>query len=256
MHIKTARVTALILGTGFIAGSSLALPFTEIRIGDKDGFGYDADPNFNSLTGDGGAADRNSDGHLGPNDVLPSLNGGSVVATGSGDDFDNRDGETISGTGFTDQGTSGEEFTDIGLSTSYDASSSGNNVYNANTGSYGSGGPFPSGSSSTLTNQPGFIFDFLVSETDINEGEDVYFNMVFGDYDVTPAAIDLRYFGSFETLGVSPQNNGPNDGLIQGSYATLDFYDVFTKNRFIRTPTTVTNCNGGGCPDWLGRCLS
>jgi hypothetical protein len=83
--------------------------------------------------------------------VLPSLNGGSVVATGSGDDFDNRDGETISGTGFTDQGTSGEEFTDIGLSTSYDASSSGNNVYNANTGSYGSGGPFPSGSSSTLT---------------------------------------------------------------------------------------------------------
>lgn len=230
MGLKALKLPVLIIGAGMIAGTAAAIPFTEIRIGDQDGFGYDADPNFASLTGDGGAADRNSDGHLGPNDVLPSLNGDSVVATGSGDDFDNRNGEGISGSGFTDLGTSGEQFTDISLSTSYDASSAAGNVYNANTGTSGSGGAFPSGSSSTLSNQPGFVFSFLVGDADIVEGNDVYFNMVFGDYDVSPASIDFSYVGSSETLGVTPQNNGPDDGLIQGSFATLDFYDVFTWN--------------------------
>lgn len=213
---------------GALANTVAATPFTEIRIGDNDGFGYDVDANFASLTGDGGAADRNSDGHLGPNDVLPSLNGDSTVATGSRDDFDNRNGESVNGSGFIDTGTTGAQFTDISLSTSYDTSSANEQVYNANTGTYGTGGAFPSGTSGTLPNQPGFSFLFTVDKADITEGTDIFFNMVFGDYDVQPAAIDFIYASGQETLGVTSQNNGPDDGLIQGAFATLDFYDVFT----------------------------
>ncbi|WP_191965282.1 PEP-CTERM sorting domain-containing protein [Marinobacter halotolerans] len=228
MMNHNAKKLAAAVSFSLFAGSAAAVPFSEIRIGDNDGFGYDADPNFASLTGDGGAADRNSDGHLGPTDVLPSHNGDSTVATGSGDDFDNRNGESVSGTGFTDTGTQGTEFTDISLSTSYDSSSSSNQVYNANDGTSGSGGTFPAGSSTSLPNQPGFSFLFEVSQSDILAGTPIFFNMVFADYDVTPAAIDFVFASGSKTIGVTPQNNSSNDGLIQGAFATLDFYDVFT----------------------------
>lgn len=216
----------------FISSTALfAAPFTNIRIGDDDGFGFDNDANFVTLSGDGGLADRDNDGHLGVGDVLPSLNGGSVVATGNGDDFDNRLGEGINGSGFTDSGSSGQAFTDISLSTSYDNSSNNNNVYNANTSTRGAGGAFPSGASSSLPNQPGFVFDFVVGAGDIVSGTSIFFNMIFGDYDVTPADIDLTYASGPEApIAVSPQNNGPDDGLIQASFVVLSFSDIFTWN--------------------------
>ncbi len=229
MKIKLNQVISLVC-IGMISTSAFSVPFTEIRIGDNDGFGYDADPGFASLTGDGGAADRNSDGHLGIGDVLPSLNGNNVVATGNRDDFDNRLGESINGTGFVDNGTWGEHYTDIALSTSYDTSSSNNQVYNANTGTYGAGGAFPAPPSQSVPNQPGFAFDFFVADSDISAGTDIYFNMVFGDYDVTPADIDFTFAGGISSVAVSPQNNGPDDGLIQGAFTSLSFSDVFTWN--------------------------
>ncbi|AKV94708.1 hypothetical protein ACP86_00135 [Marinobacter sp. CP1] len=231
-----------------IGGVASAAPFTEIRIGDNDGFGYDADPNFADLTGDGGTADRNSDGHLGPNDVLPSMNGDNTVATGSGDDFDNRNGESINGSGFTDTGTTGATFTDISLSTSYDSSSASEQVYNANTGTPGSGGVFPSGLSSTLPNQPGFSFLFEVDKADITVGTDIFFNMVFADYDVQPANIEFIYASGKETLGVTLQNNGPNDGLIQGAFAKLDFYDVFSDGDSVWNGVLGVNFNAPNEP--------
>ncbi len=223
---KILLVSSLLLS----ASIAQAAPFTNIRIGDNDGFGFDADANFASLVGDGGNVDRNNDGHLGAGDVLPSLNGGQVVATNNGDDFDNRLNEGYSGSGFMDNGTSGVQFTDIALSTSYDNSSAAGNVYNANTSSYGTGGAFPAGASGQLPNQPGFIFDFIVSESDIVEGTDIFFNLIFADYDVTPAALDFTFAGGTQTLSLTAQNNGPDDGLIQAAYAELDFYDVFTWN--------------------------
>ena len=217
-----------ITAASLISGSAFAVPFSEIRIGDVDGFGYDADANFASLSGDGGSVDRNGDGYLGIGDVLPSLNGDAVVATGSSDNFDNRMGESVTGAGFVDRGTMGVEFTDISLSTSYDNASAAGRVYNANTSSFGAGGAFPLPPSSSLPNQPGFTFDFFVADGDIAVGTNIFFNMVFGDYDVTPASLDFGYVSGMETISVTPQNNGPDDGLIQGAYAELDFSKVFT----------------------------
>ncbi|OUS32514.1 hypothetical protein A9Q99_00115 [Gammaproteobacteria bacterium 45_16_T64] len=214
-----------------ISSQTYAIPFEYIKIGDTDGFGYDADPGFAGLTGDGGAADRNSDGHLGSGDVLPSLNGNMVVATGNGDDFDNRDSEGYSCVGCINTGSDGVDYTDIALSTSYNASSAGGSVYNANTGGYGSGGAFPAPPSSALTNQPGFLFDFTIADGDIVIGTDIFFNLVFGDYDVVPADIDISYAtAASDTVGLVKQSNGPDDGLIQGAFVALDFYDVFTWN--------------------------
>ena len=209
-----------------------AAPFQNIRIGDRDGFGFNADPNFNSLTGDQaasglGPADRDGDGRLDAGDVLPSLNGNKVVAYNNGDDFDNRLGENVNGIGFINTGTAGVEFTDISLSTSYTNSQSGGNVYNANTGTYGTGGLFPH-LPATAPNQPGFLFDFKVLAGDITNGNPIFFNMLFGDYDVTPAIIEFTFAGSKKQLSVSTQSNGPDDGLIQGAFAELDFNDVFT----------------------------
>ncbi len=230
MKKRTLLVT---LGSLLIAQNVCATPFQNIRIGDVDGFGFDADANFASLVGDAGSgvgsADRNHDGHLGAGDVLPSLNGNNVVATGNGDDFDNRLAETVGGSGFVDNGTTGVEYTDIALSTSYDTSQANNRVYNANTSSYGSGGVFPGDANpNTLSNQPGFVFDFSVAAGDINVGDGIFFNMLFGDYDVQPATIDFAFAGGTSTLGLSAQNNGPNDGLIQAAFVLLDFSDVFT----------------------------
>lgn len=233
MKRSASKISAFIV-TSLLSAQSFALPFTEIRIGDIDGFGFDAlgAAGVAALTGDGGAADRNGNGTLGANDVLPSLNGNAVVATGNGDDFDNRSSETISITaGSTIKaGSTGSLFTDISLSTSYDSSSSAGNVYDANTDSYGAGGAFPSGASSSLPNQPGFVFDFSVAVGDITAGNDIFFNMLFGDYDVTPAAIDFVYASGSGSAAVTAQNNGPDDGLIQAAFATLAFADVFTLN--------------------------
>ena len=211
----------------------LAQPFSEIRIGDVDGFGYGTGAGF--LAANGGAANVGVGGVLGAEmlptvgDFLPDLNTNGVLATGAGDDFDNRLNEMITGVGFTDIATTGEEFTDIALSTSYDTSSNNNNVFDANTNSFGAGGPFPGdGNPNTLSNQPGFVFDFFVASGDIVSGTPVFFNFIFGDYDVTPAEIRFeRADGTTFTQMVSPQGGG-QDGSIQVAFAALDFNDVFT----------------------------
>ncbi|THB66137.1 MAG: hypothetical protein D6B27_07125 [Gammaproteobacteria bacterium] len=222
--MKRLILTSLVLSVSI----AQAAPFKNIRIGDNDGFGFDADANFASLVGDGGSVDRNGDGHLGAGDVLPSLNGNQAVATNNGDDFDNRLNEGYGGTGFADNGTSGVEFTDIAISTSYDASSAAGKVYDANTSTYGAGGEFPASPSNQLPNQPGFVFDFFIAEGDIVAGQDIFFNLIFGDYDVTPAELDFVFAGGSQTQALTAQNNGPDDGLIQAAYAELGFYDVLT----------------------------
>ncbi len=233
MRSSVKKIAIFTISSLFCA-QSFAAPFTQIRIGDIDGFGFDAlgFAGVSALTGDGGAADRNGNGRLNAGDVLPSLNGGGIVATNNGDDFDNRSSESISisAGGIINSGSTGSAFTDISLSTSYDASSAAGNVYDANTNTTGAGGAFPAGSSATVPNQPGFIFDFSVAVGDIAVGTGIFFNMLFGDYDVTPAQIDFTFAGGADTASVSAQNNGPDDGLIQAAFSTLAFADVFTLN--------------------------
>ncbi|MDH3380209.1 MAG: VPLPA-CTERM sorting domain-containing protein, partial [Gammaproteobacteria bacterium] len=216
-----------------------AAPFTAIRIGDVDGFGYGTGAGFTAANG--GPANIGAGGVLGAEalptigDYLPDLNGDGTVQINQGDDFDNRSaaevaGSSLSGSGFTDTGTTGSQFTDISLSQSYDTSSAANRVYDANTDSFGAGGAFPTSPSNTLPNQPGFVFDFFVADADIAAGTPVFFNMLFGDYDIIPAEIRFTFEDtSTRTIAVTTQNSpAGEDGLIQSAFAALDFVDVFT----------------------------
>lgn len=167
---------------------------------------------------------------LAAGDFLPDINMNGGVVTGQGDDFDNREPEgiTIFGGGTLNPLATGSDFTDIALSTSYDASSSAGTVYDANTNTYGSGGAFPEPPSSSLPIQPGFIFDFFVPTADIDPSAELFFNLVFGDYDVAPAdVVFTRADGSTFTVGVATQP-GAADGLIQEASTDLSFGDVFS----------------------------
>lgn len=202
-----------------------AAPFEQIRIGDVDGFGYGSAAGF--LGADGATANRTG-GLLSTGDLLPDINQDGLTQWNQGDDFDNRSGEGITGSGFTNTASTGSQFTDISLSRSYDTSSAANNVYNANTNTFGSGGAFPSPPSNTLPNQPGFLFDFFVGSGDITSGTPLFFNLLFGDYDVSPAqVIFTRANGTTFTLPLTLQP-GTQDGLIQAAFANLAFNDVFT----------------------------
>jgi len=225
--------------------SSLAVPFTNISIGDVDGFGFTSDVS-GLVAANGALADVNGNGVLEQTEFLPDLNGdGYVIVTheppgNNGfvgyDDFDNRSdaeaaGNVVSGTGFTNTGSSGSDFTDISLSQSFDALASSGDVYVSpgNDGVHS----FPAPPASSLPNQPGFEFRFDVAKIDIDSSQDIFFNVIFGDYDVAPADIVITTNNGFNsagdifTLPLVTQPSG-QDGLIQSAFLTLDFFDVFS----------------------------
>lgn len=228
--MKKALLLVGIMATAFV-GQSEAAPFTAIRIGDVDGFGYGTGAGFQGANGS--PANQDGLGVLGTGDLLPDLNTNGFVATGQGDDFDSRSaaeiaGNSLTGSGYTDVGSSGSEFTDISLSRSYDTSSAANQVFDANTSTFGAGGPFPTPPSIALPNQPGFTFDFFVAAADILPGSQLFFNLIFGDYDVTPAAVRFtRGDNSTFNLNLTTQPGNQN-GLIQAAYVSLAFGDVFS----------------------------
>jgi hypothetical protein len=232
---KSSLVSTLLL----MVSQAYAVPFDAIRIGDVDGFGYGGGSGW--VGWDGTAVNRDG-GLLSTGDLLPdvsqTLNQSAAddgVFTGGRDDFDFRSASEISGNyttgaGYTDTGSSGSQYTDISLSTSYDSSSAGGDVLidpNSATATKGAGGLFPAPPSGTLTNQPGFVFDFFVADTDIVAGTDIFLNLVFGDYDVAPAQVQITN-GSIQTVPLTLQQNFGDDGLIQAAFVTLDFDTVFT----------------------------
>jgi hypothetical protein len=202
-----------------LGGTAWAGSFTTLRIGDVDGFGFGSGAGYVNT----GGAPVNVDGSgvLSGQDYLPDLNKGGSVATGSGDDFDNRSASEKTGGSYQMVGdvivhsVAGSDYTDIALSTSWETT-----FPNAN--------DFPGPNGDDLPNQPGFVFDFFVADGDIGMLSPIYFNMVFGDYDVIPASVLFtRGDGTTFTQSVSTQPH-PDDGLIQAIFATLDFSDVFT----------------------------
>jgi hypothetical protein len=239
------KLIAIAATTALISSSAAAVPFSEIRIGDVDGFGWS-----NTAGGTSGLiranaaddrADTNGNGLLEQTEFLPDLDNNNQVIVNSGgnggDDFDLRTASevadtAVSGTGISDfSATVGSRYTDISLSRSYDTSSAnGTVVIGRNTdGSFitGAGGAFPDASSSTLTNQPGFEFNFFVATADISPTASIFFNLVFGDYDVSPASVKFtRADGSTFSQSLTLQGGG-QDGLIQAAFATLSFADVF-----------------------------
>lgn len=205
-----------------------ATTFSEIRIGDADGVGLGTGAGLTAANG--GPCNLDGAGILTDGDLLPDWNGNGGTATGSGDDFDYRsaaevNGDYVTGANFVNLGTTGSHFTDMGISTSYDSASAAGQVHIP--GGLGAGGPFPKPPSNQMTNQPGFVFDFTVLKADLPAGTPMFFNLIFGDYDVSPASLRIVTVDGTvltQSLAVQPSNK---DGLIQAAFTDLDFDDVF-----------------------------
>ena len=209
-----------IVAATLLAGTAAttAAPFNFIRIGDQDGFGYTNTAGLVRATPPPHTtpADTNGNNLLQQTEFLPDLNKNGSVATGSGDDFDNRSAAetantgSLGGNGFTDAGSTGFKWTDISLSTSF------------------TGPNFPDPAGPGVPNQPEFLFQFKVNGPDVITGTPLFFNLIFGDYDVVPANVSLAFASApGRTVALATQA-GAADGLIQAATANLAFAEVFT----------------------------
>lgn len=207
-------LASAILVTLLATGSAAAIPFESIRIGDQDGFGFTGIGALKAANG--AAADTNGNGLLQQTEFLPDLNNDGASQTL--DNFDNRSAAEISdiislpGTGYTNRGSTGSKWTDIGLSTKYQ------------------GNKFPDPGGPERPNNPSFEFRFHVGAGNIVEGSTIFFNLVFGDFDVTPATVDLMFTSAASrTIALTVQGGG-QDGLIKAATSTLQFSEVFTSD--------------------------
>lgn len=209
---------------GMLSGSlALAAPFTLIRIGDRDGFGFTNTINLFRATGapHNKPVDTNGNGLLEQTEFLPDLNLNGEVATGAGDDFNNRSADEqantgpLSGSGFTDTGTTGFKWTDVTLSTSFNTT-------------FPTPNNFPDPSGPGLPNEPSFLFKFHVGNGDIVPGSTLFFNLIFGDYDVVPANVRLMFASSPSRTVALTVQPGMQDGLIQAATTTVTFNEAFT----------------------------
>ena len=200
---------------------ALAEPFQYIRIGDKDGFGFASTQALVRATPPphNRPADTNRDGTLDRNEFLPDLNADGGVAWVSSDNFDNRSPEEIAdkvaecaGCMTVNQPTAGSIWTDLSLSLS---------SRNVN---------WPDADGPAMPNNAIFNFDFKVAAGDIVEGSRLFLNLIFGDYDVDPALIGVR-FRSQPSRTLTLRNQGLLDGLIQ---ADLLFWSSKTYSRLTR----------------------
>lgn len=193
-------------------------PFETIRIGDVDGFGFS--PTDDLVSAQGTPADTDSNGILQQTEFLPDLDKDGRVHAAGNDIFDNRSVTEKAGigpaeSGFTDTGTNGSQWTDISLSSNF----------------AGSGFPDPNGPA--VPNEPHFEFRFDVAKDNIDEGSTLFFNLVFGDYDLSPANITLTFNDGSAGAGLTvtlPLTLQPSnqDGLIQSAFTEVNFADVFS----------------------------
>lgn len=215
-----------------------------IRIGDADGFGYGSAPGFKAANG--GPANVDQFGYLKDGDFLPDVNEGGRMRNEGEDEFDFRSAAEIGSSsvlvapGVSAGISTGSEYTDISLNERFDARSKAQKILiggNPTIGLVrGAGGPFPSPPSSTLPNQPGFVFDFLVDKSNLPDGfnpnANIFFNLLFADYDVTPAKVTItKADTSTRKVPLRTQNQEREDGLIQSATATLAFDDVFSETK-------------------------
>ena len=187
----------------------------------------------------GGLANRDGVGVLENGDFLPDINQNGSTRNNSNDEFDFRSTAEVANTSFQTgfgvsnaAGTVGSSFTDISLARTYDARSAAGRVLIGgdpiNGLIRGAGGPFPAPPSSTLPNQPGFIFHFDLDRGVLDPSAPIFFNLVFGDYEVFPAEIRITDVkGDARIITLMRQGRG-DDGLIQAATANLKFDEIFT----------------------------
>lgn len=187
--------------------SATAEPFQWIRIGDIDGFGFSPTRGLaRPVLGVGpGPADTNDNGRLEPEEFLPDLNADGGVWYRGDDNFDNRSNDERANTGHACQGcravgaaTGGSRWTDLALSPTATA------------------GDWPDINGPAMPNSSAFVFDFTVTRGDITPGGTIFFNLVFGDYDIDPAVVRVRFAKAApRILRIPNQQIRGLDGLIQ-----------------------------------------
>ncbi|MGB2966634.1 MAG: PEP-CTERM sorting domain-containing protein [Phycisphaerae bacterium] len=249
MKRATTMAVAVAVGLMLVSGAGAA-SFDYIRLGDNDGFGFTLQANgvivgkagtiFDGGGGAGHAAkifdvenlelDPNNNLTLDPGEYFGDLNDGGSVMTGGWDGFNHRtvaeaDGDYVEGSGFTlttsgGKSTGGSEWTDISITNLYVIQTPGDDFNTHN-------GGFPDPGGAALPNYAFLRFVFLVNKADISSSQPLYLNVVFGDYEVIPAKLDLVGAGGSFTKNI-PLNPQTKDGLIQASYTSLAFNDVFT----------------------------
>jgi hypothetical protein len=216
----SSMVYGLLFAVFLIPAAAQAEPFEWIRIGDADGFGF---PSTEGLTrpvlGVGfGPADINGNGMLEPDEFLPDLNRDGGVWYAGSDNFDNRSaakrrdcGHACVGCLAVGRGTRGSNWTDLALSPT------------------AAPADWPDLNGPALPNSAAFVFDFTVHRDDIAAGAQIFFNLVFGDYDIDPAVVFVRFAAAPPRILNIPNQQLRNvDGLIQARTANLRFDEVFT----------------------------
>lgn len=233
---KVLFISAAVLATlGTFASSAQAAGFNYIRIGDKDGLGYGNGAGYSAANGN--AANVDGKGVLGAGDFIPDLNQDGKLATKKGDDFDNRttkekSNSLVQSLGFIDNGSTGSKFTDISLSTSL-IKKSGNKANLSEKGFTQQDYQYQNINGDQKTSKvplPGFDFDFFVDKNNVAEDSSMYFNLIFGDYDVKDAKVGFwKADGTYFERNLTKQkNNKGQDGWIQSAFVELDFNEVFT----------------------------
>ncbi len=207
--------------SGALSVPAGADPFRSIRIGDADGFGFaDTAPLGRPVQGVGpGPADTNANGMLEPGEFLPDLNGDGGVWYAGSDNFDNRsdaeridEGHTCEGCLSVSLATRGSNWTDLALSPTAPPND------------------WPDLNGPNIPNSAAFVFDFTVHDDNIAQGAQIFFNLVFGDYDIDPAVVFVRFAdGRSKILRIANQRLRNVDGLIQARTARLAFDEVFSR---------------------------
>ena len=216
--VGLALIVVLFGATVSVAADKPGQAFKRIRIGDPDGFGFRSTRGLvRPLRGVGaGPADTDGDGVLERNEFLPDLDGDGGVWWRSDDNFDHRSEKEIGDTGHRCVGcsaigraTRGSNWTDLALSRSSLAKH------------------WPDANGPETPNNATFVFDFTVSRDRIAQGAQIFFNMVFADYDVDPALISVK-FAKAPPRVLRVAHQGDLDGLIQARSAILRFDEVFS----------------------------
>jgi len=219
MRLAVILLPFVLLGDMAMAQSA----FHHIRIGDIDGFGFrDTSGLVRPFGAIGpGPADTNGNGRLERGEFLPDLDQGGSLWWGGNDEFDNREPSEIADrnhrcTGCTAIGgaTRGSIWTDMALSTAADTT------------------PWPDANGPATPNNATFIFDFTVGKNAVASGAQVFFNILFGDYDVYPARIRVTFAnGADEILEIPNHREQGLDGAVQAKTALFAFEKVFTKRQ-------------------------
>ncbi|WP_224411530.1 hypothetical protein, partial [Oscillatoria salina] len=201
--MTTVKLAIVASGTVIFVSSAEAASFTQIRIGDVDGFGYGDGAGYYNTKGD--PVNVDGVGVLGFGDFLPDRNRDGYVARNSGDNFDYRsmeekDNTAVTGSGFINNGTEGSRFTDVALSKGYKP---GLRFHKAE-----------------------FLFDFFVEKANIVPDIPLFINFTYGDLEAPEKVEFIRQDGTKFAQPLSTINPSIENGQILGAFAEIAFNDV------------------------------